>query len=433
MNQINIETEEFVKNLKVTFFDIASQNQTIMDEIESFLSKEHDPQKVEDLQNLWANYHETVKVFLNSVEVISDALYKLEACNQSFNEIVEEKETMMDKEQLQASDEAISEIVPEEDDEIEVEEEITEEKDETSQAEVEETSEVKEETPQEEVKEEVEETPEVKEETPQEEVKEEVEETPEVKEETPQEEVKEEVEETPEVKEENSQEEVKEEVKESTETKEEEPLEPVEATGDLEIVEEVNAADNPIPESISELSNVQEEATDVSKETIPLISSDTEVVPAENEEVTNDEVVEENSEESSPLILPVIEEENKQEKVTTDSLSDSSPVIADLPSLSTTSEEDDKKKDSLVFHKGMLVTDKAILINTTQAAKLRGSLPQQKLLFNKDSSYDEAVSENQLEEMMNQLATLYEQGKTKEAEQMSEKISVLNKKLTSAK
>ena len=82
----------------------------------------------------------------------------------------------------------------------------------------------------------------------------------------------------------------------------------------------------------------------------------------------------------------------------------------------------------------MLVDDKAILVSASQAANLRSSRTNQKELFEQalSSEREDNVSPEQLEEMMNQLSELYEQGKVEEAELMSEKIRVLNKQMTPA-
>ena len=356
MNQISIDIEEFVKNLKVTFFDISSQSQEVMNRIETYLSHEKDPQKVEDLQNLWALYHDTVKTFLSNVESISNALYTLESCNQSFNSfIAEKKQSLNEKKELDAQmnhsneEESIVSIG----NDVEMQENMEE----TSVPDSAEVDEVKD------------------------------------GEETP-------VSASPEVNE------IKEEANTSDES--------------IAVIEENSNHVEPVDEKISNESIVSMEETQA-----------------------NDKV-EDNQVQDSNIVLPVIEEENFNTSVdaeatntneTITNVSTAIPIIADIPSLSTAPEVvDNSVNDKMVFHKGMLVNDKAILVNVSQASNLRASIPNQKELFMQSISSlnEENVSAKQLEEMMNQLSVLYEQGKTKEAEEMSEKISVLNKKMTSA-
>ena len=81
--------------------------------------------------------------------------------------------------------------------------------------------------------------------------------------------------------------------------------------------------------------------------------------------------------------------------------------------------------------------DKAILVTKNQAQKLRYSKDLQSALIRSihpvaTHDSDDEVTEEKLEDMMNQLSSLYEQGKMEEAEKMSERISVLSKKLKSA-
>ena len=77
--------------------------------------------------------------------------------------------------------------------------------------------------------------------------------------------------------------------------------------------------------------------------------------------------------------------------------------------------------------------DKAILVTQSQGKKLRSSKEKQRALVHSQSlSLEENVTEQQLEDMLSQLTSLYEQGKTEEAEAMSEQISILSKKLKPA-
>ena len=407
MNQISIDIEEFVKNLKVTFFDISSQSQEVMNRIETYLSHEKDPQKVEDLQNLWALYHDTVKTFLSNVESISNALYTLESCNQSFNSfIAEKKQSLNEKKELDAQmnhsneEESIVSIG----NDVEMQENMEE----TSVPDSAEVDEVKD----------VEETS--------------VPDSAEV------DEVKD-VEETP--------------VSDSAEVDEVKDVEETPVSDNAEVAKVKDGEETPVSAS-PEVNEIKEEAN-TSDESIAVIEENSNHVEPVDEEISNESIVsmeetqandkvEDNQVQDSNIVLPVIEEENFNTSVdaeatntneTITNVSTAIPIIADIPSLSTAPEVvDNSVNDKMVFHKGMLVNDKAILVNVSQASNLRASIPNQKELFMQSISSlnEENVSAKQLEEMMNQLSVLYEQGKTKEAEEMSEKISVLNKKMTSA-
>ena len=424
MNQISIDIEEFVKNLKVTFFDISSQSQEVMNRIETYLSHEKDPQKVEDLQNLWALYHDTVKTFLSNVESISNALYTLESCNQSFNSfIAEKKQSLNEKKELDAQmnhsneEESIVSIG----NDVEMQENMEE----TSVPDSAEVDEVKD----------VEETP-VSDSAEVDEVKD-VEETP-VPDNAEVDEVKD-VEETP--------------VPDSAEVNEVKDAEETPVPDNAEVDEVKDVEETPVSAS-PEVNEAKEEAN-TSDESIAVIEENSNHVEPVDEEISNEAIVsmeetqandkvEDNQVQDSNIVLPVIEEENFNTSVdaeatnTNETITNAStviPIIADIPSLSTAPEVvDNSVNDKMVFHKGMLVNDKAILVNVSQASNLRASIPNQKELFMQSISSlnEENVSAKQLEEMMNQLSVLYEQGKTKEAEEMSEKISVLNKKMTSA-
>ena len=72
---------------------------------------------------------------------------------------------------------------------------------------------------------------------------------------------------------------------------------------------------------------------------------------------------------------------------------------------------------------------KAILINNSQAVKLRFSLAKQKTLFLDEGDNLEYVSEAELEKMINEVPKLYDAGKIEEANNLSERISVLSKKM----
>ena len=441
MNQISIDIEEFVKNLKVTFFDISSQSQEVMNRIETYLSHEKDPQKVEDLQNLWALYHDTVKTFLSNVESISNALYTLESCNQSFNSfIAEKKQSLNEKKELDAQmnhsneEESIVSIG----NDVEMQENMEE----TSVPDSAEVDEVKD----------VEETP-VPDSAEVDEVKD-VEETP-VPDSAEVAEVKD-VEETPapdnaEVAEVKDVEETP--VPDSAEVDEVKDVEETPVPDNAEVDEVKDVEETPVSAS-PEVNEAKEEAN-TSDESIAVIEENSNHVEPVDEKISNETIVsmeetqandkvEDNQVQDSNIVLPVIEEENFNTSVdaeatntneTITNVSTAIPIIADIPSLSTAPEVvDNSVSDKMVFHKGMLVNDKAILVNVSQASNLRASIPNQKELFMQSISSlnEENVSAKQLEEMMNQLSVLYEQGKTKEAEEMSEKISVLNKKMTSA-
>ena len=476
IDQENIGTEDLVKNLKATFFDIAGRNQKAMDRIEDFLSKENDPQMVEYLQNLWAQYHDTSKVFLNNIDVISNTLYNLEIYEQDFHAFEEEKRYEMEEAaRLQANnsedvstdensnenvvvyngeqevaneDSSIQDDINEElSNEKEIEEDVSEDEANEEVTKAENESNVAEEV--------VEEAPKAENESNAA-VEEVVEEAPKAENESNAV-VEEVVEEAPKAENEsNAVEEVMEEApKAENESNAAEEVVEENTSDDASIDDEVNTEESPIPEAITELTdnivsqkNNGDTVTEVA-ELIPVepitdssseleqndndndnaITEVTELIPeepvvnkpAELEQINN--LKEQVSDILPTLVIPIVEE-NKEEKQDADS--SISNDIEDIPTIS----EDEK----MVFHKGMLVEDKAILVSASQAANLRSSNVKQKELFEQSlsSNKEENVSPAQLEEMMNQLSELYEQGKTEEAELMSEKIRVLNKQMTTA-
>ena len=71
-------SDEFVRELKITFFDVAARNQSIMDQIEVALSQEQDPDRINLLQTLWADYHDAVKGCITGAESISISIENLQ-------------------------------------------------------------------------------------------------------------------------------------------------------------------------------------------------------------------------------------------------------------------------------------------------------------------------------------------------------------------
>ncbi len=177
-------------------------------------------------------------------------------------------------------------------------------------------------------------------------------------------------------------------------------------TSPKEVQEEV------IPQEVIPVANDMEENKENNKQTENVEEAPKEVViptveaPTQSEVSSNENVVEN--------IAPQVEEEQKVD------------VVSEAP----------VNKEKRIFIKDNDTADKAILVNKTQALKLRASRNAQKAIYDsllQNSTVDSNVEENdtkkQIEDMLAQMPALYEQGKTKEAEAMSEKISVLTKKI----
>ena len=167
-------------------------------------------------------------------------------------------------------------------------------------------------------------------------------------------------------------------------------------------------------------------------------NTDASPLPKEEVELPKEEVVqkEETPQAKEVVELPKIEENQTVEEVKAPNLSleeGKADAVTEIPSL--------PQAEKMVFMKEGTGNAKAILINKNQALKLRLSKDVQSALMSSMGSSTSLENDNavnvddakkQMEEMMEQLPQLYEQGKTEEALAMSEKISVLSKKIAPA-
>ena len=406
--------EAIIKELKVMLFDIIAQNEAQISALEQAIVQEQDATKEEALRTLWVKYNNNMKTAINTTDILSASLRGLENCEKEYISVLQEN----NKQEVEIKDpitkiEAVTSAPVEE----VVTEQVTTPVEETVKEEP--VSEVVEtpavpavetpvaETPVEEAVAEQEVTTPV-EETVKEEPASEAIETPAVPAvetpvaETPVEEVATEqvttpVEET--VKEEPASEVVETPAVPAVETPVAEA--PVE-TAAPEVVEQPpipEVTETPIPEV------VQEEVQEEKKETPIVDIPKEESKPLEPLTPTN-----ETKEVVAAVQLPTIEEENE------------SPQKLD--------EEVVEDTNKTVIQKNYDKEDRAILINQSQATKLRNSKETQKALY--ETKNNTSVTEQQLEEMLSQVTALYEEGKTKEAEELSNQINELSKVLKKA-
>ena len=344
-------------NLKVTLFDITSDNQAKLGTIEEAIANCTDSDQEQFLRNLWANYYDSLKTAINSTNSLISAVEDLDSCravyaNLGKSHVAEQQEEVMQ--------EAMTEEVADIEDVVENVQEVT-----VSEKEVPDTA----------IEEAVS-----------------VEEVPVA---------------TEEVSEDVSEVSVAEEVPVATE-------EVSENVSEAPIAEEVPVASEEVSENVSEapvaVANVPV-PTEGNSESVSEISVGT--VPTPTEGVSE--------------IVPEVASGTVVDISSLDSL-ESAPVIPMLP---------------LVEEKNVFLKEadgNPILVNTNQATKLRLSRDVQSALIHsmKDSvptSVEAPVVEaeddkKKLEEMMNQVTQLYAQGDTEEAENLSNQISELNKKLT---
>ena len=185
------------------------------------------------------------------------------------------------------------------------------------------------------------------------------------------------------------------------------------------------------------------------------------VVISENVELPTVESVEEKTEveespietESTPLIptveIPEVSEENNEEintnEISTQPLDQTplTPIGVELPKI-------EEEVNKTVIDKVDADAPKAILINSMQGEKLRGSLEtNESIVLNSETQQVElpnvegvtdAVSlpqlvktpEEEMKEMMEQAQQLYAEGKTAEAEQKMEEAKVFSKNVSEA-
>ena len=534
---IEDNSEKFVRDLKIAFFDIAARNQIVMDQIELALSHETNLDRIDSLQRLWADYHDSVKGCINGIYLACTSLKQLQECSKSYESLVSSKNVStpaIAKEEPKIADvtnmiqdavsnvpvdaiveapiekvqeeptftpiteqstlvtpqiekepvDALHEVIPEYDAPVKVEEASLPPVETTVEEEIPQTVEAInpiEVGPQMEESSLPNDNPVVIEEPKL--ISSEafapvntniVEEVPKIIVEEPKvENVESNLEEptvVPSEKIDSSIENKEISVEESPvidSSYQEENLPKITAVKEdanptVEVKEEKSESNEEVVIPSVEVKNVTEETAtnEVEKEDstaitkIEVVDSPTleedipvqDQVPLEKEETQE---ANETVEEKDSVVLPVIEEKKEEqpalEKKPEDQSEEHSNEENNKGILELVPEPEGKteiEKDLKVFVKDSYDETKAILVTKTQAQKLRYSKDLQSTLFNsihtasdlESSSQvaDENVTEEELERMISQLSTLYEQGKMEEAEIMSDKISVLSKKLNPA-
>ena len=426
--------DSLVRDLKATLFDFISRNESIIAGIEDAIINENSPERETALREIWAQYNESMKVVINSTNELSSSIGTVSSCLKEYRQFVnliqrQDRETQLQKEAVeqahvesnQSSGISLEDAIEKASKEsiMKVQKEDTVEVPAVEVPTVEVTEEAAVEAPVVEAKEEVAvELPAV--EAPAVEAKEEVAvELPAV--EVPTVEVKEEAAvEAPAV-------EAKEEVAVELPSVEVPTIEAKE-----EVAMEVPAVDAgivvpPIVEAPVVEAPVAEEAVDAGIVVPPIVEAPVVEAPVAEEAVDAGIVV-------PPIVeAPVVEAPVAEEhSPLVEADNNSGIVLLPLEGDANTVEVDPTGKT--VFVKDYPEEDRAILITVAQAAKLRQSCSVQEALIqsvlsNSTLPSDEVVSAQQLEQMMSELSSLYEQGKTQEAEAMSERISILSKKL----
>ena len=366
--------DNFVSNLKSTFFDVMTLKQRNMDIIEGLIGSVQGEEQEMELQQLWADYHQAEKSCLLSANRMIKAMEEMDACFQSYYEKVYQKGRANVKEavneapnQQMTSDNMIpeSEVISAEP-----------EKEKTAEAVAEAT---------------------VAEAT--------VAEAPVVEEPV-------------------------------AEAAPSESVLPVIPEGETEAVAEAPVAEAAPSEGV--LPVIPEEKTEaVAEAPVAEAAPSEEVLPVipegETEAVAEAPVVEAPIVEAAPSegVLPVIPEE-KTEAVAEAPVAEVAPSEGILPVISegeTVNSEQSTVEGGQTFQRDSVVDPKAIIVNASQKDKLSASLPQQKELV-ETAPKVEGESEQKVEQLMNQLSSLYEQGNVAEAEKVSEQIRVYSKALT---
>ena len=159
------------------------------------------------------------------------------------------------------------------------------------------------------------------------------------------------------------------------------------------------------------------------------------------EEPAAEPVAEEAKEEAvEPAInLPVINDDEPaaKEEPVAEEVKEETPVETAAPAVDVALPVLDGDNSKVTYVNESNNDGKAIIVTETQVAKLRASKDSQKALLDAKKKTEEttpvdkdAETSKQIEEMMAQLPLLYGEGKTAEAEAMSEQISALSKTLT---
>ena len=199
---------------------------------------------------------------------------------------------------------------------------------------------------------------------------------------------------------------------------------PQEAVAPAESVPETPVKETP-QEAVAPVEGVPETPV---KETPQEAVAPVEVtVPAENDlSETPVQIIPPIEEQAAP-VAPVsdVVDSSKEEVVlpaiepTVPGVSDTENKVEEQPAVSTPVVNDVTNADKETYKKDYDNVDKKILVNTTQAEKLRASRETQKGLFNNANTIGESKD---LEAMVNEMQELYDKGETEKAESLSNEV-----------
>ena len=381
--------DDFVKELKATLFDVIALNESKLGVLENSIVNLEDESQEENLRNFWSQYNSSLKNVVLCANELVESLTVVDSLSQAFDNLLQNENTEVVQQEkalvnptensIQSDEEAAVENTVDEDEEEAVVEDTADEDEE--EAVVENTADEDEEEA---------------------------------------------------VVEDTADEDEEEAVVEDTVDEDEKEVAVEDATDENKVLPEEDQVIVPINMEEGKTENTDEQV--VSVPVIPVVeNSITEEKPVEAS--TND-----NASPSTELIpLAVEDEESKTSDVTTTSQATDIPVIgtADstvvIPALGNEA-ADTTTSSKVVFVKETADPAKAIVVTGKvdgQASKLRQSKDEKKALFEAivHKTTDENITKEQIEEMMSQLPTVYEQD-PKKAEELSAKISAYTKKLS---
>ena len=380
MNTNAVENEkkldDFVKELKATLFDVIALNESKLGVLENSIVNLEDESQEENLRNFWSQYNSSLKNVVLCANELVENLTVVDSLSQAFDNLLQNENTEVVQQEkalvnptensIQSDEEAAVENTADEDEEEAVVENTADEDEEEA------------------------------------------------------------------VVEDTADEDEEEAVVEDTADEDEKEVAVEDTSDENKVLPEEDQVIVPINMAEGKTENTDEQV--VSVPVIPVVeNSITEEKPVEAS--TND-----NASPSTELIpLAVEDEESKTSDVTTTSQATDIPVIGtadstvEIPALGNEA-ADTTTSSKVVFVKETADPAKAIVVTGKvdgQASKLRQSKDEKKALFEAivHKTADENITKEQIEEMMSQLPTVYEQD-PKKAEELSAKISAYTKKLS---
>ena len=207
----------------------------------------------------------------------------------------------------------------------------------------------------------------------------------------------------------------------------------------VELPTEEKTVENPTTDSNEDVANPEPEKKDEEKNEvvdtplIPVVEEKPEEKAVESSTKESIEKVEEKVDanpapaEENTETKETIKEEVKEETTIPEPTEKVETVVDASPELPTEPIKPATVEEKKVFKKDYENTDRAILVNSTQARRLRESKDTQKALT--EPKKEPKVSQETIEEMMNKIPELYEQGRAAEAQALSDEVSNLTKKL----